>query len=73
MDDDLAQWVRVRAAKRDVSVSKLIAELLAELREREQQYDTAMHSYLSRASERTWVSDGTYPSRDALHDRDRLR
>lgn len=73
MDDDLAQWVRVCAAKRDVSVSKLIAELLAELREREPQYDTSMHSYLSRASQRTWASDGVYPSRDALHDRDRLR
>ncbi len=73
MDDDLAQWVRVRAAKRDVSVSKLIAELLETLRADERQYDTAMRRYLSRASERTWQSRGDYPTRDSLHDRDRLR
>ena len=73
LPDDVARWVRVRAAEQDRSVSKWLADVLEGMRRREDAYDAAMERFFSRAPrELTWVEDRK-PTRDELHDRPGLR
>lgn len=68
MDDQVADWARIEAARRNTSVSRLIGEMLAEKMRHDDAYERAMNDWLSR--ERHWKSDGRpYPGRDEVHDR----
>ena len=42
MDDAVADWARIEAAKRNTSVSRLVGEMLAEKMRRDDAYDVAM-------------------------------
>ncbi|MGE0796790.1 MAG: ribbon-helix-helix protein, CopG family [Lautropia sp.] len=73
LDEETAAWIRVEAARRDTSVSRLVGEMLREQRERDTAYATALRRFrairpvpLTREGER-------YPTRDETHDRARLR
>ena len=69
LPDDLAQWLRVRAAKDDRSVSRWVADLLDGMRRGEDEYDIAMKRYLAiKPWKMEWV-DGRKPTREELHDR----
>ncbi len=71
MDEGVAEWARMEAARRNTSVSRLVGELLAEKMRHDDAYERAMHDWLGR--QRAWKSAGkAYPSREAVHDR-RLR
>lgn len=48
VSDDLAWWLRLKAAEDGRSVSRWIAELLERMRCREEDYQEAMKSYLAR-------------------------
>ena len=73
LPDDIARWVRIRAAENDRSVSKWLAAVLEGMRQREDAYDAAMERFFARAPRRlTWV-EGRTPTRDELHDRTGLR
>lgn len=63
LDDDLARWVRVEAAKRDVSVSRFLSDLIEETRRSDLEYRRAMRDYLTREP---YIDSGgrPYPSRD---------
>ena len=72
---DVARWVRVRAAQNELSVSRWLARIIEDQREREDEYEVAMERFLERARQpRTfdWVDDGK-PSREEVHDRSGLR
>jgi hypothetical protein len=74
MEDSVADWARMEAARRNTSVSRLVGELLAEKMRHDDAYERAMVDWLSR--ERTWKSDGRpYPKRDETYAErlDRLR
>jgi len=71
LDEDVALWARLEAARRDTSVSRLLGDLLKERMARESRYDQAMQSALARRPFLT--SDGRYLSREEVHDRARLR
>jgi hypothetical protein len=71
LDDETARWARIEAAKRDMSVSALIRELLGEHMRRETSYHEAMRRFLGRKPR--VISSGPYPKRDELYDRGRLR
>ena len=72
LPDDLARWVRIRAAEYDRSVSKWLAAVLEDMRQREDAYDAAMERFFARAPRKlTWVDRN--PTRDELHDRNGLR
>ena len=73
LPEDLARWVRVRAAENERSVSKWIAELLEGTRSREDEYDMAMKQFLSVELRRMEWVDGRKPTREELHDRAGLR
>jgi hypothetical protein len=66
MEDAVADWARMEAARRHTSVSRLIGELLAEKMRHDDAYERAMQDWLSR--ERTWTSDGRYVTRDDAND-----
>jgi hypothetical protein len=71
MDESVAEWARMEAARRNTSVSRLVGELVAEKMQHDDAYERAMHDWIGR--ERTWSSKArAYPSRDDTHDR-RLR
>ena len=64
MDDTVAEWVRVEAAKRGSSVSRLLGEWLAEKMRQEAAYAQAMREALSFES---WgASSGPYVPRETL-------
>ena len=71
LPEDVALWLRVRAAQSERSVSRWIAELLDGMRRQEDEYDVAMKHALSIEPERLNESGEPYPSRDSLYDRSR--
>ena len=46
LEEDVAEWARIEAAKRDTSVSKLVGEMLREKREKSDEYQAAYLLYL---------------------------
>jgi hypothetical protein len=68
LEDRVARWVRVWAAKHDTSVSKLLSHMLEEKMEVEQEYSAAMEQFLGRTPVLLKKS-GRYPSRYSLHER----
>ena len=73
LPDDLARWLRVRAAEDDRSVSRWVADLLAEMRRREDEYETAMKRFLAIEPRKMEWIDGRRPTREELYDRPCLR
>jgi hypothetical protein len=68
MEDQVADWARMEAARLNTSVSRLIGELLAGKMRSDDAYQRAMQDWLSR--ERSWKSDGIGDTkREDLHDR----
>jgi hypothetical protein len=71
MDDAVAEWARLEAARRNTSVSRLVGELLAEKMRHDDAYERAMREALEF---RSWGrSSGPYLSRDEMYDRSRPR
>jgi hypothetical protein len=73
LDEETARWARVEAARRDISLSKLLAEVLREKMRGEEGYEAAMSAYLGRRPTRLRKRRSAYPTRDEVHDRARLR
>jgi len=71
LEEDVAQWARIEAARRDTSVSRLLGELLKERRSAQNNYEQAMRRALRRKP--FLKSTGRYLTRDEAHDRARLR
>ena len=69
LPEDLARWLRVRAAEDDRSVSRWIAQLLAEMRCRDDEYEVAKKEFLAVKPRRMEWVDGRKPTREELHDR----
>ena len=62
MEDSVAEWARLEAARRNTSVSRLVGEMLAVKMRHDDAYERAMQDWLHR--ERSWASDGAaYPQR----------
>lgn len=67
LEEEVAHWARVLAAKRNTSVSQLLGQILKEKMTQENEYDAAMNRYLSR--QQTVRSRGQRPKREDLYDR----
>jgi hypothetical protein len=70
LDDATARWTRIEAAKREMSVSSFLREILNERMLEDASSERAMARYLSRPSKRL---GGPRPHRDEVHDRAGLR
>ncbi len=73
LDEETARWARVEAARRDTSVSKLLGEILRTEMRQEARYEAAKQAYLAQEPGIHRCHDQPLPSREELHDRDRLR
>lgn len=65
MDDGVADWARMEAARRNTSVSKLVGELVAEKMRSEATYERAMREALKFKS--FGKSSGPYLTRDEIY------
>jgi hypothetical protein len=67
MEDEALEWVRVQAAKLNISVSRYLGQVLEEEMRRSNAYEQAMRSALKFES--LGASDGAYVQRGRLYDR----
>lgn len=73
LDEETARWARIEAARRDTSMSRLVAEILRERMTRESEYLAAKERYSAQEPRVHRPSGQRYPTRDELHDRRGLR
>jgi hypothetical protein len=64
MDDGVAEWARLEAARRNTSVSKLVGELVAEKMRGDAAYERAMHEALKF---KPLPLQGPYLKRDEIY------
>lgn len=68
MEEPDADWIRIEAARRNSSVSRLLGEHVREMRQRQEAYERALQDWLGKS--RDWKSDGSrYPGRADTHER----
>jgi len=66
MEDSVAEWARLEAARRNTSVSRLVGEVLAEKMRHDDAYERAFRDWQQK--KRTWKSDGSpYPKREEIY------
>ncbi|MEJ2218520.1 MAG: hypothetical protein P8099_18145 [Gemmatimonadota bacterium] len=73
MDEETARWARIEAAKRELSLSRFLGEVLRERMVDQNTYSRAMERYFSQEPRRHRRADQPLPTRDELHDRSGLR
>lgn len=71
LEEELARWARIEAARSDTSVSRFLAEILKERMMQKADYEAAKRRALARKP--FLKTDGHYMSREQAHDRERLR
>ncbi len=73
LDPKTANWARIYAARRNLSLSRFVGELLRERMHESREYDEAMRRYLSAPVTVISGPRQRYPSREELHERAGLR
>jgi hypothetical protein len=73
LDEKTAAWARKHAAERGVSLSRFIGEVLQKAMPRARDYERARRLFFSKQPVNLKGAKDRYPTRDALHDRARLR
>lgn len=68
LDEEVARWARIYAAREDTSVSRLLGEMLKERMRREERYGEAADRFLSRPAVKL-KTRGRYPTREEVHER----
>ncbi|WP_419934197.1 hypothetical protein [Candidatus Palauibacter sp.] len=71
--EDVARWLKGKAAEAGRSVSGWISVLLVRARRQNGDYAAAMKRYLARKPRRIDWPDGRRPAREQLYDRPGLR
>jgi hypothetical protein len=73
LDEKVLAWARREAARRGISVSRLISETLTASMRELRVYNEAMRRYLSNKPVKLKSEGERYPTRAELYDRSRLR
>jgi len=71
MEERVARWARLEAARKETSISRLLGAILKERMLEKDGYERAMRRALTRKP--FLKTDGRYLSREEVHDRARLR
>ena len=71
LEEGVARWARIEAARNDTSVSRLLGAILKERMMNDEGYERAMRRALARKP--FLKTDGRYLSREEAHDRSGLR
>ena len=69
LKEGVARWARIKAAERNISVSRLVGEVLQERMQAEENYGLAMEQYLSQGPQILKQVGTRYPRREELHER----
>jgi len=69
LDEQVALRAPIKAVERNVSLSRLVGELLHKKMLEEEQYQTLMQYYLSQPLQPLKAPGTSYPDRDELYDR----
>lgn len=72
MEERVARWARLQAARENVSVSRFLGTLLEGRMREGEEYDAAMEHYLS-VRPKPMSKGHKYPRREELYDRPGLR
>ncbi len=72
LDEETARWLRIEAAEKNTSVTRLVGAMLRERMVSDRSYEAAMEEYLKRKPRRL-RGTSRLPKREELHDRNRLR
>jgi hypothetical protein len=71
LEESVARWARIEAARNDTSVSRFLSRILEERMCQQEGYERARRRALARKP--FLKTDGRYLSREEVHDRSRLR
>ena len=69
LDEDVARWAKIHAAKQEKSLSRLVGEMLKNKMLEEENYQVAMQHYLSQPPLQIKETESVYPKREKLHER----
>ena len=69
LPEDVARWLRIRAAQDGLSVSRWLASMLRRMQREEAQYEVAMSQYLAMKPHKLDWPDDRRPRREELYDR----
>jgi hypothetical protein len=67
VEEDVLEWARIKAARENTSVSRLLGIWMKEKRQQEDAYEIAKRSALQFKS--LGISDGPYLTREEMYDR----
>jgi hypothetical protein len=70
LDDKAVAWARVRAAERNMSLSRFVGEMIHQQMRHRRAYEEAMRAALAQ---KPLKLEGPYLKREELYDRSRLR
>lgn len=70
---EAAAWARKQAAERGTSVSRLIGEWVHEKMTHKREYELAMRRFMSKGAFDISSGSESYPTREELYDRGRIR
>jgi hypothetical protein len=73
LDEKTAAWARVNAARRDMSLSRFLGELLQKTMLESREYEVAMQRYLAKGPTKIKGTKDQYPKRDEINERRNLR
>jgi hypothetical protein len=71
LEEPVALWARLEAARQDTSVSQLLAGILKERMREKDSYEKSMRRFLARKP--FLKTDGKYPKREEIYNRARVR
>ena len=69
VDEKVAKWARIEAARQDTRVSRMVGEMLAEKMEEESGYQAAMRRFLAREAPPLRRPGEPLPKREERYDR----
>lgn len=69
LEPDVAQWAKIHAAKHDVSLSRMVGQMLKREMLAEKKYRAAMKQFISQPTAILREPGTRYPSRDDLYER----
>jgi hypothetical protein len=73
LSDEAVAWIRVYAAERKTSVSRVLGEMVEERIRASGQYEAARRHFLNQKLRPLKNSGEEYPKREDLYDRPRIR
>jgi Family of unknown function (DUF6364) len=73
LDEKTAAWARVYAAQHDMSVSRMVGNMLRRRMQEVREYDEALRRFLAKGPVKLGRPGQRHATREELHDRTRLR